>query len=315
TIQLYRDHSRIKFYSWGDEECCLPKGSTRATLDGELVPEIAPEQPGCEPDNKQDTDVKAATGTASQLHLKAGDVLIFEEVIGPETGHPGDANPGHRHAVRLTAVHAGVDPLNNDAPVVDIEWAEEDALPFPLCLSVLGPPPQCRYIVEVSIACGNIILVDHGHTREQNLGRVPVKDTFECCIAEGVLADQMLIPGLYRPQLDSAPLTFSQPLAADKSASKTLQQDVRKALPQVALTAHAGEIEASPWAVQPDLLGSGPDDQHFVAELDNDGRAQLRFGEDTSGEQPDGGLAFQSRYRVGNGLAGNVGAGSIRHLV
>ena len=30
-------------------------------------------------------------GTPPKLRLKPNDVLIFEEVIGPETGHPGDA--------------------------------------------------------------------------------------------------------------------------------------------------------------------------------------------------------------------------------
>ena len=31
-----------------------------------------------------------------------GDVLILEEVRGPHTGQPEDADPSHRHAVRLT---------------------------------------------------------------------------------------------------------------------------------------------------------------------------------------------------------------------
>ncbi|OEY66762.1 putative baseplate assembly protein [Marinobacter sp. X15-166B] len=318
-IQLYPDNSRITFYSWGDRECCLPKGSTRATLKGELVSQAPPQPPDCEwdnnPDKTSDTDVEAAESTTPQLHLQTGDVLLFEEVIGPETGHPGDANPSHRHAVRLTSVEAGVDPLNDNTPVVHIEWAGDDALPFPLCLSVLGPPPECTVIDEVSIACGNVILVDHGHSREQDLGTVPVKDALECCTSEGVLADQTLIPGLFRPRLDAAPLTFSQPLAPDTPASKILQQEVRQALPQVALTSVRAEAEPSFWTAQSDLLGSGPDDQHFVTELDDHGRAHLRFGDDTCGEQPDAGLSFHSHYRVGNGLAGNVGAGTIRHLV
>ena len=41
---------------------------------------------------------------ARSRRLAAGDVLMLEEVVGPGTGDPADADPAHRHAVRLTAV-------------------------------------------------------------------------------------------------------------------------------------------------------------------------------------------------------------------
>ena len=31
---LYADHNELHFYTWSDRRCCLPKGATRATLDG-----------------------------------------------------------------------------------------------------------------------------------------------------------------------------------------------------------------------------------------------------------------------------------------
>src|SRR5207245_10168330 len=71
------------------------------------------------------------------LHLRVGDVLIFEEVVGPKTGVKEDADPTHRHAVRLTKVELAKDTLY-DIPVVEIEWGAEDALPFQLCLSTIG---------------------------------------------------------------------------------------------------------------------------------------------------------------------------------
>ena len=56
-------------------------------------------------------DVRDADRTAgcefrrsAALKLKVGDILIFEEVIGPKTGQPSDADPSHRQAVRLTKV-------------------------------------------------------------------------------------------------------------------------------------------------------------------------------------------------------------------
>jgi hypothetical protein len=50
-------------------------------------------------------------------------------------------------------------------------------------------------------------------------------------------------------------------------------------------------------------------------EIENDGRACLRFGDDELGRRPEARTAFRATYRVGNGLAGNVGAGAIAHVV
>jgi hypothetical protein len=329
-IQLYRDHSEIYFYTWGDKECCLPRGTTSATLVGELVTDIPTQEEPCEtPDKPNHEDpiddlpqqikstsvaIASTAATAPRLHLKPGDVLIFVEVVGPETNHPGDADPQHRHAVRLTAVEAGIDPLNRQ-PVVEISWAEEDALPFPLCISTLGPPPQCDILQDVSVVCGNVILVDHGKTVDEDLGEVPLEKTVECCTTQGLLADTANIPGHYSPVLTYAPLTFSEPLIDDVPASHRLLQDVRKALPQLSLNASHPTTGDALWSPQQDLLGSDPDDRHVVAETDNDGRALLRFGNGEMGRQPDAGTKFHGTYRIGNGLAGNLGSDVIAHLV
>ncbi|NNG00302.1 MAG: putative baseplate assembly protein [Desulfobacteraceae bacterium] len=321
-LQFYGSHSILYFYTWGDRQCCLPKGTTHATLIGRL-PEEDPGKP-CpgKPEGPDQTDVSqqaSATGATAQtsvpvLHLKPGDVLIFQEIIGPQTGHPGDADPRHRHAVRLTSVTACIDPLNQE-PVVEIEWHEEDALPFPLCLSSLGPPPQCKILENVSIAYGNVILVDHGQTRTEELEPVPAGEEMECCIAEGLPADPLVAPGYYRPKLTYAPLTFSQPLSPDAAASDMLNQDVRRALPHIRLVGEPAPAGDPHWIAQSDLLGSHRDAQHFVAEIDDDGRAHLRFGDDHCGEQPDAGMTFKATFRLGNGLSGNVGAEAISHLV
>lgn len=79
---LFPSHNEIRFYTWCDDNCCLPRGATGATLlSGE-------------------NDAK--------LQLQVGDVLILEEVISPETGAAADAELRHRHAVRLTRVTAPV---------------------------------------------------------------------------------------------------------------------------------------------------------------------------------------------------------------
>ena len=53
----------------------------------------------------------------------------------------------------------------------------------------------------------------------------------------------------------------------------------------------------------------------FLAEVDNDGTAYLRFGDNDHGRRPDPGATFTATYRVGNGVAGNVGADSLKHIV
>jgi len=214
---------------------------------------------------------------------------------------------------------------------VDISWAEEDALPFPLCISSLGPVPNCEVLENISIARGNIILADHGRTRkDEDLGTVPLKKELEHCLGEGRPADKIRIPGCYRPSFGYAPLTFSQPLETDAPASAMLVQDVRQALPRISLVgikeksapeqevptdSPADSVKVTDWETRADLLSSGPDVLHFVVEMDNDGRAQLRFGDDEFGEQPEAGMRFWAQYRTGNGPAGNVGAGAISRLV
>ena len=118
-----------------------------------------------------------------RLRLCVGDVLIFEERLGPKTGDAADADPAHRHAVRLTKVKPAAeceivegveqrtpdaqgltDPLTNQL-IVEIEWADQDALPFPLCLSSKTDEEHgAKEIADVSVALGNNVLADHGMT-------------------------------------------------------------------------------------------------------------------------------------------------------
>jgi hypothetical protein len=344
TVRLFESHSEMHFYIWGDEECCLDRGATSATLIGELAKED--EEPECPPpDTKyppavpeypapaeseylpppnakygeqdqqpyEQSDPDKQTD-APKLWLKPGDYLIFEEVIGPKTGNPSDADPTHRHAVRLTRVEASTDVLTGNS-IVEIEWAVEDALPFPLCLSVLGPPPACEIIRQVSVARGNVVLVDHGKTIEEDPDPVPVEETVERCECEEMPSETQLIAGTYEPVLKETPLTFAQPLSPETSAARALIQDVRQTLPQVHLTSDPAPGDQALWLPRPDLLSSGDGDQHFVAEIDNDGRAHLRFGDGELGRRPAPNMKIKAVYRAGNGREGNVGAESITHVV
>lgn len=321
-IQLYEAHNKIGFYTWGDDECCLLRGATAATLRDEYEKVDAPAP---SPEQKDPLVVKSDRPVARtpkrKLNLRPGDLVLFEEIIGPKTGNPADADPTHRHVVRLTKVTQALDKLYEPpVPIVEIEWAAEDALPFPLCISAIGPAPECELIEDISVARGNILLVDHGQTLpEESLGSVPLKDTVEHCEGEDSPAEVVEIPGTFRPTLQKMPLTFSQPMAARSlvrgAASGLLSQNPRKALPEAKLRS-APALSGDPWwTARYDLLGSGPDDQNFVAEIDDEGRAHLRFGDGELGRMPPADTAFYATYRVGNGPSGNVGAGTIVCIV
>ena len=303
-------HSEIRLYTWGDEECCLPAGSTQATL---------LDEPSCSAlSQPSQSDVAPHGGeTGRVLHLKAGDILIFEEIVGPTTGNPADADAAHRHPVRLTRVTPSVDRLLGKQ-IVEIEWDPEDALPFSLCLSSRLGSPECRRIGDVSVARGNVVLVDHGRMTGEDVGPVEFVETFEPCACEGAVLGISRTPVRFSPTLDAGPLTFSELLPADASAARLSSQDVKSALPQVTLREYAGAestAKGPAWSPHADLLSAGADDRWFVVETDDDGNATLRFGDGDLGRAPEGGARFHATYRIGNGPAGNVGRDSIRYLV
>ncbi|MEK6336379.1 MAG: putative baseplate assembly protein, partial [Acidobacteriota bacterium] len=102
----------------------------------------------------------------------------------------------------------------------------------------------------------------------------------------------------------------------ETSAASLLRQDPRQALPQNTLTSQVpGDAKKLEWQSRYDLFASLADDLHYVVEIDNRGRARLRFGDGEMGRAPIAGESFRAKYRVGNGLAGNVGAEAISHIV
>ena len=367
-IQFLDEHNEILFYTWGDYECCLPRGATSATLADAYVaaPQPSPPPPPpdeCDEDSSHQHNVEQPAHQAQDQHrptpdcgephlpkpkralsLHPGDVLIFEEVISPTTGEPADADLTHRHAVLLTKVTQAEDHLTK-RPVVEIEWAEEDALPFTLCLSAISDAPDCERLENISIARGNVVLVDHGRTigrkvvddeGPEDLGSVPAGESRAECSHASCSSEVTVVAGRFRPRLKEGPLTFGQPLPAppvsstdeyhdqdeppcpkpEISAALMLRQDPRLALPQINLKSTApGDLSEIVWKPRYDLLASAADDNHFVAEMDNRARAHLRFGDGELGRAPLAAEHFITTYRVGNGAAGNVGAEAISHIV
>lgn len=312
-IDVVAARSEIRFHTWGDSECCLPAGSTRATLVEPMVAGEGPEQSTKQSPEQQSPEQRpGAPGYPPRdddpLRLAPGDVLVLAEVLGPVTGEPGDADPRHRHAVRLTSVARDVDPLTGTA-YVEVAWSAADALPFDLCLSATGPAPECTVLDPVSVAYGNVVLVDAGRTFEDPLGTVPVDSVQPPC-ADGCPDPPVLVPGLFRPALPRRPLTWRGRPDLTGPAAAPFPTDPRAAGPCLEV---ADPVRS--WTPVHDLLSSGPDDADVVVEVDDESVARLRFGDDALGRAPGAGDAFSARYRTGNGRAGNVGADSLVQVV
>lgn len=258
SVQIYAEHSEISFYTWGDCECCIAPGATAATLVDRWVSTSTPVQAPQTtspaehaPAAKSPGSSDAPPGMTRALQLKVGDVLIFEEVLGPKTANPADADPTHRQVVRLTSVTQAVDPLYHPTdpaygqPIVEIEWAAADALTFPLCLSVQAPPPDCSCLGNVSVARGNVILVDKGDKTCEELGTVPCQSSSQTCPTKCHDVEITITPALFRPVLTQTPLTFSQVVTSAGAASALVTQNPRSALPWIQLISIPPNLEGS----------------------------------------------------------------------
>jgi hypothetical protein len=286
-FELVARFSEIPFYTWGDSECCLAQGATRATL----------RDPGAANDARR---------------LSAGDVLIVEEILGPKTGHPGDADPEHRQALRLTSVEYTRDPLC-DTAIIEIEWDPGDALRFTLCLSARLAAPDCRRIDGISVARGNVILVDHGRrVRNESLGCVDTRAEPLPCGCDGTVPERVVAAAPFAASLREAPLLHAEPVPRSGAASAALIQDPRRALPLLAIGEGEGDVR---WEARSDLLDSDGDTRHVAVETDDDGRAHLRFGDGRCGRAPTAGACYRADYRIGDPRAGNVPREAIAFVV
>lgn len=280
-LTLIEAHNEIAFHTWSDSACCLPRGATRATLKN------------------------------VGLALQPGDLLLFEEICSPDTGLAVDADPTHRHVVRLETVKLGPaikDPLDQQL-IAEITWRTEDALPFPLCLTARIEVGDAKAkLTTVAVARGNILLADHGRT-----------------VTDGAL-DPATVPavGNYRPTLPLADLTFAAPY--DHSAV-VVKDDLTGAIETVEPAVNAFAFTAGgalpaivladsdeTWLPQRDLLASDRFAAEFVVEMETGGVAQLRFGDDQLGKRPTAGTEFALTFRTGGGTAGNLGAEALRHV-
>ena len=287
-LTLFSAHNQIHFHTWSDEACCLPRGATHAFLRDDAT---------------------------NRLRLRVGDLLLLESRASTTTGLAVDADAQQRCVVRLTRVDPEASstravPAPRSDPVteqllVEVHWHADDALPFDLCLSkTFGGV----LMVHMASACANIALADHGASapRADGLQRVPSGR-----VPRYQLAQELTVP-LTRQGLVRS--VSGRPLLVDPAASATaaLQRDLADT--REALRVQSAD-DRRHWNARRDLLASGAQAADFVVETENDGQVLLRFGDGVNGLQPGSSEGLQARVRTGNGLAGNVGAEAIAHVL
>ncbi|MEM1076111.1 MAG: putative baseplate assembly protein [Pseudomonadota bacterium] len=296
---LRQAHNRIDLHHWGDRDAVLAKGATEAWL--------------------RDPD--------TALSLAAGDLLILVESRDPSTSRAEDADPTHRHAVRLIADPDVVeDPLElvagSPLRVQRVTWGAEDALPFQLCV---GARPAGQ---QLSHALGNVVVADHGFSlpEPEDLGTAPVRTNPEFVEDPTSPGPPKPLVALDRhrpfaPALVRKDLTFSAGAFAsgDPSTPAARVTSVRPSECRAAMRL-TSTLEPDTWQARADLLEDGPNALVFVPEVADDGTTTLRFGRthgdvpSSHGKTPQAGDAFLAHYRVGTGTIGNIGADALRHV-
>ncbi|MCU0984250.1 MAG: hypothetical protein MUC89_04830 [Acetobacteraceae bacterium] len=303
--RCHPDLNRLWLHDFGGRACCLPRGATAAYL-----------------------FAVQADGTIIRPPLEAGDWILLWEAKGPETGAVPDADPSRRVAVRLTSVTPAEDPAFTAAadalpagpaprrtqaagdppmPLLRVTWSAEHAPPFPLTLT--GRDDTGAAVAHVGQARGNVVPVDHGRSI------VARSD-------DGTLAAAVTRGRTTTLTLPAEPLTFQAmakeaAFAADGrlvASRHVLDGGAAEALPAVVLIVDTPAEQPAVWRPVPDLLASDPFDTHFVAEVDDAGRAVLRFGDDAFGRRLPAEATILARFRIGNGSSGNIGAGSLVHV-
>ncbi|MGR7026158.1 putative baseplate assembly protein [Geodermatophilus sp. URMC 62] len=303
TAMAERVHSacnELRLHTWGNERCCLPRGSTSAHVYA----------------------VDPATTAAIRPPLRVGDHLLLEEVRGPDSGSPADADPDHRQVVLVERLvpdptdpadpqadlmhdqlfRAALDPgsmeprpadgplpVAQTLPLLEVTWRAADALTFPLSLS--AQLADGTTVSRVSLARGNIALADHGRT-----------------VTEDHRFDPPHGGERARLRLHQSPLTM-------RCRAPEMSCDVRQAAPAIDLVVQRSAGTSERWRPVVDLLSSGELDADFVADVDGSGRAVLRFGDGEYGRRLLDAARITATYRIGVGRAGNIGAEALAHIV
>ncbi len=350
-VTLYEPCNTIYLYTWGEENSNLPVGATQATLKdtgGQLRQCL---KKGMvlifEEYRNVNTGEKHQGDLAHRHAVRLTRVTPQEDSLLPETDNPTQKQ-------RLLEIEWHLEdalpfPLVISKRVQGVLYEDISICRGNVVLVDHGRTrPDNTFLSSTSLENDKN---NAKHLEENRLNLIPDVDRYRPRLNYGPLTHQRYIfntqgewklvcddqpaqqiLGWYTPELSKSPFSIDgktpskYPSPEAKSSTKEYKDgelarellDQKRYLiqPSIGLKEYnSQEILESVWTYQQDLLNSGPFDRNFVVEMEEDGRAYLRFGDDHLGKRPDAGNYFKVTYRTGNGTAGNVGAEAISHMV
>ena len=296
-VRLAPGFNGFHLHDWSGAHPALPRGATSA----DIVSAPTPTAPG-----------GLITATALRDAISEGRLsrILIEERLNPLTGRAPGRNPAKRQVLRLITDPAPVvvhDPVAG-VDVVRLHWHAEDALREDYSFTTICPDGT---VSNISAFRGNLIEVHQGlpvdvHYHERGT-ELPVE-------TPGVYHRHFTRPERYGEELGAicelpvGPLAYlPTPRGGEVPARSTLSVEVEEA-------GGAGNI----WDERPDLVfsdDSSEEGDHFVVETDERQRSLLRFGNGVNGRRVPHDAVIHTRYQVGGGVIGNVGADAIRSFL
>lgn len=234
-------------------------------------------------------DAISAALVGEHPFLRAGDALAFVDDLG------------HRDIVRLTEgpVILPKDPVagSPDGPLTIVTWS-------------LDTPLGASYCVARAAVHGNLVLATHGRTIPDEAVRDLTPD--QLAAVEYEITHRKPWQRISRQRLPLAlgPLTHIDAATLDLvTGASGDPNDSRPSVSTLQLT-----VAGQPWQQRPSLLDSGPDDEVYRIEIEDDGTATVAFGDGCYGAAPPETADVKATYRVGIGRIGNVGADTLTAL-
>ena len=281
-VRVIENHNELRIHTWGDRLCCLSRDARELFL------------------------YRDNAGVAVRPDLIGGEYLLIEEVRSPQTGLPADADPKHRQVLLIESVELTEDPAFTSAiaggiltprinpadpplPLLKVIFAKAQALSFPPCIS--AETVDHLAIEPVTVARGNIAACrsrpQHCAGHAERLAR-PSRHGIRA------LADTVAGP---------ARCAGHAAAGARRSGGRCW----KSAFPASPPPKHGHRF--------PTCSTASPSISTSSVETDNDGVSSLRFGDDQYGRRPFDAERVVARYRIGNGELGNIGWGTLVHLV
>ena len=253
--------------------------------------------------------------TAERLRdgIRAGKFpyLLLQEHKDADTGSVNAADSSRRHLLSLVdgedegAAEVGEDALEG-LWYLRVTWREEDALPSDYYADKDGSDGSAHQ--DIILFHGNLVQTYQGPPVEVLFMDPEYREPQDDPLAQLDPREQAYTRGDWGvvARLPSdLPLLFrdTEP-GSEVPPQSTMEIEVRL---------EGGGVE-SEWEERISLIHSLDDDSHFIVEVEDGGRASLRFGDGINGKSLPAGAEIACSFQSGFGTDGNVGADCILYF-